>query len=117
MKDKLFAFFEPLWQFIDNGSFYREPFRWLYVAIAVLNLLFPLVAIFGAIGSGVFEYIPGKVIFALILIFILMIALGIMSFVLWINRQKKLKELLCEDNEFVAIPMVSHFKLVILFLT
>lgn len=109
MKDKLFAFFEPLWQFIDSGSFYREPFRWLYVAIAVLNLLFPLVAIFGAIGSGVFEYIPGKVIFALILIFILMIALGIMSFVLWINRQKKLKELLCEDNEFVAIPMVSHF--------
>lgn len=109
MNNKLFAFFEPVWRFIDNGSFFREPFRWLYVAIAILNLLFPLVAIFGTIGSGVFKYMSGGAIFAAILVFILLIALGIMSFVLWMDRQKKLKELLHEDNEFVAIPMVSHF--------
>ena len=109
MKDKLFAFFEPLWQFIDNGSFYREPFRWLYVAIAILNVLFPFVVIFGAIGGGLCDYLSGGAIFACILIFILMLALGVMSFVLWMNRQKKLKELHREGNEFIAIPMVSHF--------
>ena len=90
MNNKLFAFFEPVWRFIDNGSFFREPFRWLYVAIAILNLLFPLVAIFGTIGSGVFKYMSGGAIFAAILVFILLIALGIMSFVLWMDRQKKL---------------------------
>ena len=109
MNNKLFAFFEPVWRFIDNGSFFREPFRWLYMAIAVLNLLFPLVVIFGAIGSGVFEYMSGGAIFAFVLVFILLIALGIMSFVLWMDRQKKLKVQLREENEFVAIPMVSHF--------
>ena len=109
MNNKLFAFFEPVWRFIDNGSFFREPFRWLYMAIAVLNLLFPLIVIFGAIGSGVFEYMSGGAIFAFVLVFILLIALGIMSFVLWMDRQKKLKVQLREENEFVAIPMVSHF--------
>ena len=109
MNNKLFAFFEPVWRFIDNGSFFREPFRWLYIAIAFLNLLFPLAVIIGAIGSGVFKYMSGGAIFAFILIFILLIALGIMSFVLWMDRQKKLKEQLREENEFVAIPMVSHF--------
>ena len=109
MNNKLFAFFEPVWRFIDNGSFFREPFRWLYMAIAVLNLLFPLIVIFGAIGSGVFEYMSGGAIFAFVLVFILLIALGIMSIVLWMDRQKKLKVQLREENEFVAIPMVSHF--------
>lgn len=109
MDNKLFAFLDPVWRYIDNGSFFRDPFRWLYIAIAVLNLLFPLVVIFGAIGSGVFKYMPGGAIFAFVLIFILMLALGAMSFLLWMNRQKKLKELLHKDNEFVAIPMVSHF--------
>lgn len=107
--NKLFAFFDPVWKFIDAGSFFREPFRWLYVVIAILNVLFPFVVIFGAIGSGVFEYLSGGAVFACILVFILMLALGVVSFVLWIDRQKKLKESHSEGNEFIAIPMVSHF--------
>ena len=30
MDNKLFAFFDKVWNYIDNGKFYREPFRWLY---------------------------------------------------------------------------------------
>ncbi len=109
MNKKLFYFFDPVWRYIDNGSFFRKPFCWLYIIIAILNLLFPLGIIFGAIGSGVFNYMQGGAVFAFILIFIFMLALGVMSFVLWIDRQNKLKELLPENNEFVAIPIVSHF--------
>lgn len=109
MNDKLFSFLDPVWRYIDNGSFFREPFRWLYIAIAALNLLFPFVVIFLSIESGIFKYMPGGAIFACVLIFILLLALAAMSFLLWMNRQKKLKDMLHEKNEFVAIPMVSHF--------
>ena len=42
MNNKLFTFLDPLLGYIDNGRFFREPFRWLYVIFAVLNLLFPI---------------------------------------------------------------------------
>lgn len=109
MNNKLFAFFETVWSYIDTGKFYREPFRWLYAVIAVLNLLFPLYIIFLTIDSGLFKYMSGGNIFACILVFLLLIFLGIMSFHLWSNRQKKVKEYLQEENEFIAIPVVSHF--------
>lgn len=109
MDDKLLSFLDPVWRYIDNGSFFREPFRWLYIAIAALNLLFPFVVIFLSVESGIFKYMPGGAIFAFVLVFILLLALGAMSFLLWMNRQKKLKEMSHETNEFVAIPMVSHF--------
>ena len=109
MDDKLLSFLDPVWRYIDNGSFFREPFRWLYIAIAALNLLFPFVVIFLSVEGGIFKYMPGGTIFAFVLVFILLLALGAMSFLLWMNRQKKLKEMSHETNEFVAIPMVSHF--------
>lgn len=109
MDDKLLSFLDPVWRYIDNGSFFREPFRWLYIAIAALNLLFPFVVIFLSVESGIFKYMPGGAIFAFVLVFILLLALGAMSFLLWMNRQKRLKEMSHETNEFVAIPMVSHF--------
>ncbi|MCG4740034.1 hypothetical protein L0N23_24295, partial [Bacteroides intestinalis] len=30
------------------------------------------------------------------------------SYLLWMNRKNKLKEVIQEDNEFIAIPVVSH---------
>ena len=40
MKDnKFFSFFEPVLKYIDTGKFFREPFRWLYAILAILNLL------------------------------------------------------------------------------
>ena len=38
MNNKLFTFLAPLLGYIDNGRFFREPFRWLYVIFAVLKL-------------------------------------------------------------------------------
>ena len=107
MDNKLFAFFDKVWNYIDNGKFYREPFRWLYAVIAALNLLFPLYVIY--MDSRILKFLSGGEVFACVLIFLLFIFLGIMSAHLWFNRQKKVKEYLQEDNDFVAIPVVSHF--------
>ena len=35
MNNKLFTFLAPLLGYIDNGRFFREPFRWLYVIFAL----------------------------------------------------------------------------------
>lgn len=109
MDNKLFAFFDKVWNYIDNGKFYREPFRWLYAVIAALNLLFPLYVIYMATDSRILKFLSEGEVFACVLIFLLFIFLGIMSAHLWFNRQKKVKEYLQEDNDFVAIPVVSHF--------
>lgn len=109
MDNKLLAFLDKVWNYIDNGKFYREPFRWLYAVIAALNLLFPIYVIYMAIDSRILKFLSGGEVFACVLIFLLFIFLGIMSAHLWFNRQKKVKEYLQEDNDFVAIPVVSHF--------
>ncbi|WP_291529927.1 hypothetical protein [Bacteroides sp. UBA939] len=108
MKNKLFTFLNPLLGYIDNGHFFREPFRWLYVIFAVLNLLFPIFVLVQAINADFFKYAEGKIIFAFILIFIILCAGAWASYLFWMNRKDKLKESIEEDNEFVAIPVVSH---------
>lgn len=109
MDNKLFTFFELVWGYIDRGTFYREPFRWLYGTVSVLNLLFPPYIIYTVTDSGVFEFLSGGDIVACVLVFLLLIFLGIMSFSLWMDRKKKMKDILLDNSDFVAIPMVSHF--------
>lgn len=108
MNNKLFTFLDPMLGYIDNGRFFREPFRWLYVIFAILNLLFPIAVLVKIIDMQFFRYAEGKAIFAFILIFIILCIGAWGSYLLWINRKNKLKEVIQEDNEFVAIPVVSH---------
>ena len=63
MNNKLFTFLDPLLGYIDNGRFFREPFRWLYVIFAVLNLLFPIAILVKVIDTGFFKFAEGKAIF------------------------------------------------------
>ena len=64
MNNKLFTFLDPLLGYIDNGRFFREPFRWLYVIFAVLNLLFPIFILAKVIEMDFFKYAEGKLILA-----------------------------------------------------
>ena len=68
MNNKLFTFLDPLLGYIDNGRFFREPFRWLYVIFAVLNLLFPIFILAKVIEMDFFKYAEGKLILAFILL-------------------------------------------------
>lgn len=108
MNNKLFTFLDPLLSYIDNGRFFRDPFRWLYTIFAVLNLLFPIAILVGVTEKKFFQYADGKAIFAFILVFVIICAGAWGSYLLWINRKNKLKEVIQEDNDFVAIPVVSH---------
>lgn len=108
MNNKLFTFLDPLLGYIDNGRFFREPFRWLYVIFAVLNLLFPIAILVKVIDMDFFKFAEGKAIFAFILVFIILCGGAWGSYLLWMNRKNKLKDIIQENNEFIAIPVVSH---------
>lgn len=108
MNNNLFTFLNPLLEYIDNGRFFREPFRWLYILFAVLNLLFPVYILAQAVDMKFFKFADGKLIVAFIVIFIILCAGAWGSYLLWMNRKERLKEAISENNEFVAIPVVSH---------
>ena len=55
-----------------------------------------------------FKYAEGKLILTFILLFIILCAGAWGSYLLWMNRKNKLKEAIQEENEFIAIPVVSH---------
>lgn len=108
MNNKLFTFLNPLLGYIDNGRFFREPFRWLYILIAVLNLLFPIYILVQAVDMKFFKFADGKLTFAFIVIFLILCAGAWGSYLLWMNRKERLREAIKEENEFIAIPAVSH---------
>ncbi|MDE5707456.1 MAG: hypothetical protein K2H69_04745, partial [Alistipes sp.] len=80
-ENKFLSFFVPLFDYIDSGRFFREPFRWLYAIIAVLNLLAPIVLLVIAGSNGLFEYGGGKLIAAFILAWIVFV------FIMWSGFQ------------------------------
>jgi hypothetical protein len=105
--NKLFTFMNPILEYIDNGRFFREPFRWLYVIFGVFNLLFPIGILTQAVNMKIFDA-DGKIIVAFLLMFIILCCGAWGSYLFWMNRKRQLKAIIKEEDEFVAIPVVSH---------
>ena len=55
MENKFFTFLDPILGLIDDGAFFRKPFRWLYTLLAALNLLVPIGVLVAAIDNHVFN--------------------------------------------------------------
>lgn len=110
MKDnKFFSFFEPVLKYIDTGKFFREPFRWLYAILAILNLLFPIVLLVRAIESDLFRLGGGGLITVFIFIWIVVVFISWIGFQIWWNRRKKIYSVVTALDDFVAIPVFSNF--------
>ena len=110
MKDnKFFSFFDPVLKYIDTGKFFREPFRWLYAILAILNLLFPIVLLVRAIESDLFRLGGGGVITVFIFIWIVVVFISWIGFQIWWNRRKKIYSVITAHDDFVAIPVFSNF--------
>ena len=109
MDNPFFNLFKPFFDYIDNGELFRKPYGWLYALIAVLNLLFPFFVLYQAIAGKLFSIMPGKYIFVFILVLLILLAAGWFSFQLWWDRKSKVENLTKESDEFVGIPVFSHF--------
>ncbi len=108
MDNKFFTFIKPYLSFIDKGHLYRKPFSWLYVLLAILNLLLPIFILYQAIDNNIFEA-PTKFVIAFLLVWIILAFAGWLSFQLWWDRKSKVIATSLEGDEFVATPVFSHF--------
>lgn len=108
MESKFFTFIKPYLLFIDNGNFFRKPFSWLYLLLAVLNLILPIYLLYKAIDNNVFDA-PSKFVIVFILIWLIIVFVSWISFQLWWDRKQKVMETSTKWDEFLASPVFSHF--------
>jgi len=107
MNNKFFTFISPYLSFIDKGHLFRKPFSWLYVLMAIINLLLPLFILYQAIDNGIFDS-EFKIIITFLLVWLVIAFAGWVSFQLWWNRKTKITFSSDENAEFVATPAFSH---------
>jgi hypothetical protein len=108
MKNSLISCFKPFFDYIDNGKFFRKPYAWFYVLIAVLNLLFPFYILGKVIANRFFSFAEGSLIAVFIIFWLILAFAAWFSFQLWWNRKKKVETLTKENDDFVAIPVFSN---------
>ncbi len=108
MQSKFFTFIRPYLAYLDSGDFYRKPFGWLYFLIAVLNLNFPIYILLQAIDSDLFD-LPAKSVAVLMLVWLIILFAGWVSFQIWWDRRSKVVATSVEGADFVATPAYCHF--------
>ncbi|MCE5195215.1 MAG: hypothetical protein LLF28_07205 [Nitrospiraceae bacterium] len=108
MDNKFFNAIAPYLSFIDNGGMFRKPFKWLYMIISAINIIWPIYILYIALDSNIFHS-AGKVVFVFILMWLTIAFAGWMSFQLWWNRSNKVEQTSSGSNDFVATPVFSHF--------
>lgn len=107
MDNKFFTFIKPYLSFIDNGHLFRKPFSWLYVLLAIINLLLPFYILYQAVDNRIFDS-PAKIIIVFLLVWIIIAIAGWISFQIWWDRKSKVIITSSEGDEFVATPVFSH---------
>lgn len=105
MNSIFFNFIKPFLNIIDNGRLFRKAFYWLYIVIAFINLLLPLILLIYAVS----EHISGRYIFGFIVMWLALAGLFWFLFQLWWNRKDVVASISDNDDDFVAIPALSHF--------
>jgi len=103
------GFISPYLNCIDNGSFFRKIFTWLYIAIGIVNLLVPLFTLYQVVDNKILKLLDGKYLFILVFVWFIIFIAGILSFMLWWNRKNEINRIFIQDKEFVATPVLSHF--------
>ena len=105
--DGLMSLFDTIEEL--NQKYAREPFRWLYAILAILNLLTPIVLLVMAINNDLFRYGGGRMIAAFILVWLVIAFVSWLGFQIWWNRREKVYAAATAHDDFVAIPVFSHF--------
>lgn len=114
MDNKFFTFIRPYLGYIDSGKMFRQPIGYVYLALAIINALLPLYIMYEAVDNDFFANpadLPGhgKLVVIFMFLWVIIAIAGWVSFQLWWDRKSKVNETSSEGDEFVAIPVYSHF--------
>jgi hypothetical protein len=107
LPENIFLSIRPFINYIDNGLLFRNPFSWLYMLFAVINLIVPIYVFYKAADNGIFDA-EGKFIIVFLTIWLIILFVSWVSFQLWWDRKTKVKTISVEGDEFVATPILSH---------
>ena len=80
-----FIFAKPYLNFIGTGKI----FSFVYFILAIINLIIPFAVIYSTIDSGIFSYGGAKLIFAIILSWLVIAFACWIGFQIWWNRRIK----------------------------
>lgn len=107
MDNKFFTFISPYLSFIDKGHLFKKPFSWLYVIMAIGNLLVPVYSLLKVIDNRIFNN-EFKIILAFLLAWLIIAFAAWVSFQLWWDRKSKITFSSDDNSEFAATPALSH---------
>jgi hypothetical protein len=96
-----FTFSRPYLDIIDKGKL----FGFIYIVMAVINLVLPFVIIYNVIDTDFFKY-GAKYIFAIIFSWIVIVFACWIGFQMWWERKNKIKTI--EISEFIATVIFSE---------
>jgi hypothetical protein len=108
MDNKFFTFIKPYLGYVDSGKMFRQPIGYVYLALAILNALLPVYILIEALDRNVFD-LPTDVVIIFLILWIIITFAAWVSFQLWWDRKSKVNQTSTEGDEFVAIPVYSHF--------
>ena len=97
-----FNFAKPYFDFIEKGRVYIL----VYIVMALLSLMLPLVIIFIVIKLGFLQYADTKVVVAFMLSLLVIAFASWIGFQLWWNRKSGLDKF--ESADFIATPVISE---------
>jgi hypothetical protein len=102
-------FAAPIFNSIDNGTFFKRPFAWLYILMAILNWFVPVYFIIKLLDNNyLFEDGNSGIVIGVILLVLGSLIGSWLGFQLWWHRRGKLKETSSHGDEFVATPIFAH---------
>ncbi|MDE6369647.1 MAG: hypothetical protein K2K94_10470, partial [Muribaculaceae bacterium] len=104
--EKILNLIDPALKYIDSGSFFRQPFKWLYYVLGILNILIPIWLI--NITSDIAKYASGKIVTCLVLLIIISVPLAFFGAMIWIKRGNNLNNDASNNSRFIAIPILAN---------
>jgi hypothetical protein len=103
--DKFFTFINPFLSLIDKGALYKQPFKWLYACLAIVNILIPFVILYN--GRNIFN-LPQIYIAAFLFVWLFVVFASWVGCQIWWNRKDKVLQTSSENSDFPATPVISH---------
>ena len=103
--NNLFSFLNPLFNYIDGGKLFRQPFQLFYYLIGIV---LALVQLYGIVKVfEIVEYLKGIAYLYAFLMSIVLIVSAFITIVFWIRRAQAINIDVPEDARFLAIPTVG----------
>lgn len=113
--DKCKSLMELFLRYIDNGKFFREPMKWLYILCGIIPFLITAYFLYQFIDEAhfIYRYINAwskiTLTFGVLLAFVYALVLDYLGLVFWINRSKQINEQVREGDQIIALPVLAHF--------